>query len=282
MRFLAAHENSNRGSFSFPYELYNIDVSHPRYQMPFHWHVDCEIIRIESGELSLTLNDSKINLKQGDAVFVPSGIIHGAIPTNCRYQCVVFSFEKIAQINMTRFREYEDALGHSDYLPPVIGQSELIDRLFVAMEKQYQGYEFVVQGAILQLIGELISQKKQNGVQQTFNGDSRRINKIKDVLRLIRRDYAKSLTLEMFADVAGLNYQYLCKSFKRITGRTPIDYLNYYRIECAAELLQADELNVTDVALSCGFNDLSYFIKMFKRQKGVSPRAFKKSIMHQN
>ncbi len=276
MRFLAAHENSKRGSFNFPYELYDIDSSHPRYEMPFHWHIDCEIIRVISGEFTLTLNDNKILLRGGSSVFVPSGVIHGGTPSDCHYQCVVFSFEKLTQINMARFAEYEKELGQGDYLPPVFTENELIDRLFLAMQQQHQGYEFVVQGAILQIIGELISTKQENAPQQTTSGDLRRINRIKDVLRLIRKDYAKTLTLEMFADVAGLNYQYLCKSFRRITGRTPIDYLNYYRIECAAELLQADELSVTDVALSCGFNDLSYFIKLFKRQKGMSPRDFKK------
>ncbi len=278
MRFLAAHENSVRGSFNFPYELYSIDASHPRYEMPFHWHVDCEIIRVQSGELALTLGDNKMFIKAGQSVFVPSGVIHGAVPQNCTYQCVVFSFEKLTQINMVRFTEYENELGQGDYLPPPISEGELVNKLFVAMEQQYKGYEFVVQGVTLQLIGELISQKQQGEKQQFTGGDSRRINRIKDVLRLIRKDYAKPLSLDIFADVAGLNYQYLCKSFKRITGRTPIDYLNYYRIECAAELLQADELSVTDVALNCGFNDLSYFIKLFKRQKGMSPREFKKCV----
>ncbi len=279
MNFLAAYENTKRGSFNFPYELYNIDISHPRYQMPFHWHVDCEIIRVLSGEFALTLNNTKLLLKQGDSVFVPSGLIHGGAPSECTYQCIVFSFEKMTQINMTRYTEYENALGQGDYLAPVFNENELVNKLFLAMEEQYVGYEFVVHGIILQLIGELISKKQQNGINQTTDNEYRRINKIKNVLRLIRKDYAKPLNLEMFAEVAGLNYQYLCKSFRRITGRTPIDYLNYYRIECAAELLQADELSVTDVALSCGFNDLSYFIKVFKRQKGMSPREFKKSVM---
>ncbi len=276
MRFLAAHENANRGSFNFPYELYNIEENHPRYEMPFHWHVDCEIIRVLSGEFTLTLNDSKLHLKQGNCVFVPSGVIHGGVPKECRYQCIVFSFEKSVQINIARFLEYENELGQGDYLPPIYEKSELIDKLFIAMEQQYSGYEFVVQGAILQLIGGLIKDKKKGHTQIITGGDNKRINKVKDVLRLIRKDYAKPLSLEMLADKAQLNYQYLCKSFRRITGKTPIEYLNYYRIECAAELLKADKLSVTDVAFSCGFNDISYFIKLFKRHKGMSPGAFKK------
>ena len=58
--------------------------------------------------------------------------------------------------------------------------------------------------------------------------------------------------------------------------KTPIDYLNYYRIESAAEELSASYKSVTDIALSCGFNDLSYFNRLFKRQKNMTPTAYRK------
>ena len=61
-----------------------------------------------------------------------------------------------------------------------------------------------------------------------------------------------------------------------MTGKTPIAYLNYYRIECAGELLKLTDKTVTEVAMSCGFNDMSYFSKQFKRYKNVSPLKYKK------
>ncbi len=276
MKFLATHENSQRGSSEFPLELYHIDSTHPRYQMPFHWHIECEIIRVLEGSISLTLNDSTFMLKKGQAVFIPSGVIHGGTPYDCVYQCVVFSFEKFMTINQLRKQQYERDLGQGDYLPPILKDNTLINIIFTATKNKCYGYEFVVQGAILQLVGELISNKQADKYQPYSSAESKRINNIKEVLRLIREDYTKPLTLEMLANKAGLNLQYFCKAFKSITGKTPIDYLNYYRVECAAELLQADIMSVTEVAFSCGFNDLSYFTKLFKRHKGVSPREFKK------
>ena len=74
---------------------------------------------------------------------------------------------------------------------------------------------------------------------------------------------------------AGLAPKYLCRVFRQVTGRTPIDYLNYYRIECAAELLCTTTDSITDVALSCGFNDPSYFSRMFRRQKRVSAHVYR-------
>ncbi len=279
MRYLATHENSNRGSFNFPVELYSIDATHPRYEMPFHWHIECEIIRVISGQFSLTLSDSTLLLNAGEGVFIPSGVIHGGTPANCVYQCVVFSFERLIASNPARLKEYEFVLGQGDYLPPKFANNDTVNTLFNALSDRQTGYEFVVGGAIWQIVGTIMGERhgKTNQLQST--ADRRRINKIKNVLRLIRNDYSKPLTLGQLAEEADLNLQYLCKSFKRITGKTPIDYLNYYRIECAAELLQSGERSVTETAFACGFNDLSYFIKLFNRHKGVSPREYQKQII---
>ena len=64
---------------------------------------------------------------------------------------------------------------------------------------------------------------------------------------------------------------------KEKTGKTPVEYLNGYRIEKASQLLLNSDQSVTEIAFSCGFNDLSYFIKTFKSQKGISPAKFRKT-----
>lgn len=99
---------------------------------------------------------------------------------------------------------------------------------------------------------------------------------MKSVLRRIRRDYASPLTLDELAAEAGMNPRYFCRVFRQMTGRTPIDYLNYYRIECAAELLCTEGDSVTDVALACGFNDPGYFARLFRRHKGMSAAAYRR------
>ncbi len=276
MKFLATHENAKRGNVDFPLELYDIDNTHPRYQMPFHWHMECEIMRIVSGAFTLSLNNNTFYLKEGDSIFIPSGIIHGGTPENCFYQCVVFSLEKLLPLISARQEQYEQQLGQGDYIPPIKFKNATIDKLFMTLEEKNYGFEFAIQGILLQIIGETLAEKSNTAPGTHSSADTKRIKKIKDVFRLIRKDYSKPLTLEMLAGTAGLNLQYFCKSFKRITGKTPIDYLIFYRIECAAELLQLDEMSVTEIAYACGFNDLSYFIKLFKREKGVSPGEYKK------
>ena len=59
-----------------------------------------------------------------------------------------------------------------------------------------------------------------------------------------------------------------------MTHHTPIEYLNICRIEHACYQLITTGDSVTDIAFNCGFNDLSYFIKTFRRYKGTTPKRY--------
>ena len=86
MRYLAFHERMVRGTFDFPIELYYVDALHPRYEMPFHWHMECELILILEGGFSLSVDGEAVCAGPGDCVFVPSGAVHGGTPHNCVYE----------------------------------------------------------------------------------------------------------------------------------------------------------------------------------------------------
>ncbi|HIS78887.1 MAG TPA: helix-turn-helix transcriptional regulator, partial [Candidatus Caccousia stercoris] len=65
-----------------------------------------------------------------------------------------------------------------------------------------------------------------------------------------------------------------CRYFKELTHRTPIDYLNYYRIEVACEQMVYSHRALTEIAYDCGFTDSSYFIKVFRHYKHMSPTQY--------
>ena len=49
MRYTGYQENKSRGTFGFPIQLYYVDANHPQYEMPFHWHMECELILVLAG-----------------------------------------------------------------------------------------------------------------------------------------------------------------------------------------------------------------------------------------
>ena len=73
-----------------------------------------------------------------------------------------------------------------------------------------------------------------------------------------------------------LSKYYFCRIFKNITGSTVIKYLNMYRCMKARELLSSGKYTVSEAALECGFENMSYFSKTYKAYSGSVPSMAKK------
>ncbi|MDE6021259.1 MAG: AraC family transcriptional regulator [Ruminococcus sp.] len=276
MDYSELYENKKRGSFDFPIELYYVDKNSPRYQMPLHWHLEYELITVLTGSFELSLDGKKFKLLPGDCAWIGDGVIHGGIPDNCIYECVVFDLgtfmndSPICAKSSAKFLSSEN--GFTCVMKNGTSLANLADRIFEAMEKEQKGYEWITVGLMWQLMGTLLSTHEQT--LSITNRDQ--IGKLKNVLTYIKDNYNNPITLEELANVAGMSPRYFCRAFSRLTGKTPIAYLNYYRIELACERLLMTDENITDIGFSCGFNDASYFSKVFLKEKGITPSQYKK------
>ena len=92
---------------------------------------------------------------------------------------------------------------------------------------------------------------------------------LKPVLKYIGANYASPISLSELSRLAGMSPKYFCRFFKAALHRTPVDYLNYYRIEQACRILTATVLPMTETAYRYGFNDSSYFVKTFRKYMGT-------------
>lgn len=281
MKYLASHENEVRGTFDFPMELYHVDRNHPRYEMPFHWHMEHELILIEEGALTLSVEGETFRMEKGDCALISDGAIHGGVPENCVYGCLVFDLERFLAGSTTcgqRIRRLIDSGARLEgNFPAGTPAAEMISRMVWAMETQEPGYEFTIVGLSWQLWGELLTHKLYTPADEGSTKDVRRTKAVKNVLRRIRSDYGKPLGLEDLAAEAAMEPKYFCRVFRQITGRTPVNYLNYYRVECAAELLCSTSRSVTEIAMECGFEDAGYFSRIFRQFKEETPRHYRQT-----
>ncbi|MCI8929296.1 MAG: helix-turn-helix transcriptional regulator [Lachnospiraceae bacterium] len=284
MNYSSLYENKKRGTVDFPIELYSLTSASPRYQMPFHWHLDYELILISSGSFALSLDGKAFPMQAGDCAWVGGGVIHGGIPSDCVYECVVFDLGTLLHDTpvcaRSAARFLSDESEYTGVFPGGSLQAELSGRLMRAMREEQGGYEWTTLGLMWQLMGSLVSQVPSSPAPYPNRGNSPNrgnIKKMKWVLAYIRDHYEEAVTLTELARVAGMSPKYFCRAFSHMTGKTPIEYLNYYRIEQAGEQLLLTERSVTEIALACGFNDMSYFSRTFSRYKGASPTAYRKS-----
>ena len=99
---------------------------------------------------------------------------------------------------------------------------------------------------------------------------------IEVVLNYIKRNHASKSTLEDICKHFGYSRSYISHVFKKRVGQSYREYLTKLRLEDAKILLKHSSLTVTEIALSVGFNDSTYFSNIFKAKIGVSPSAYRK------
>lgn len=98
---------------------------------------------------------------------------------------------------------------------------------------------------------------------------------IKSATRYIAAHFAENITLSDLADHLHINASYLSTLFKQVTGHAFKEHLNITRVEEAKRLLADTDYPIMEIAVSCGFNDQSYFTKVFKHQTGLTPKQFR-------
>ena len=131
----------------------------------------------------------------------------------------------------------------------------------------------MVQGYLYQLLGTIIHEHLYDE-DKYENVSSERLASMKNVLLYISENYNNNISLETLSKIAGMNPKYFCRYFRTVIHRTPMDYLNFYRVERACQMLGGSELSVSEIGYRCGFNDSSYFVKIFKKYMGTTPKQY--------
>ncbi len=281
MKYSELNEQKKHGTDGFPFEYYHVSEHHPQYEMPLHWHKEFELVHVVNGRLSLHLNGVEYLLKSGDMIAVNSGVLHRGQPEDCVYDCVVF--------NLDMLKSQSDTV--NQLLLPITSGQKWINMFLEADDsilyktalalfgtaRQNEAYKEL--DIIAKLLAFLTQVYKADlvGNPQSARHD-RRLTGLSEFLEWLESNMCERLTLTEMAQHLGLNEKYFCRIFREATGKTPIDHLNFLRINNACHLLIHENMSVTEAAMMCGFSDMSYFSKIFKKYKQCSPRQWIKNI----
>ncbi len=99
---------------------------------------------------------------------------------------------------------------------------------------------------------------------------------MRNIIVWTQENYSKHISLDEISKLVGYSKFHICSRFKEATGMTYIDYLNSVRISNACTYLK-EGMSINDACHSCGFNNVSYFIQVFKKIHGMTPRTFIKN-----
>ncbi|NLE02798.1 MAG: AraC family transcriptional regulator [Fibrobacter sp.] len=210
-------------------------------------------------------------------VFVlPPEIPHQELPseTVSRYIAVIID-PKFLQQQLAVYNKSTSDLNAAMICPT---SQRLIDELkefLTEYEEAAPGYEILLKAGALKithLLIRLLLNIKHNGsiVQHRMS-----VNKALDFLN---EHYGEKISVADLAAAANTSVSHFSRIFKDETGVSPSEYIMQVRLDYAKRMLRADEKNITQIALDCGFNSSSYFSHCFTRAFQISPSDFKKSI----
>ncbi len=153
-----------------------------------------------------------------------------------------------------------------------------ITNIIEEYNKKQIGFELAVKSYIYQLIVLLL----RNYISKILSKDEfearcRALKRFDVVFNKIERDYREKMSLSELAGSVNVSPCHFCRTFKQLAGKTATDYINGVRLEKSILLLKQNNLNITEIALECGFDSVNYFSRLFRRNYHISPTEYRRS-----
>jgi AraC-like DNA-binding protein/quercetin dioxygenase-like cupin family protein len=285
-------ERTVHGKKNFPLCVYR-NVCNKQNVMDYHWHDEAEFIYLVSGNVTFYLDASPLKLESGEAIFVKSGQIHSGrmeSPGSCEFYSIVFD---MAMLDSSDLGESRDA-----YINPLIAKRYSLPRFYndsddkcgryilnrlssisMAFFEKAPAYELSIISSLYAIIARIAACGRielESKIPDEW--DNYKKDRFKHVLEYIHLNYKRKISVEDLAQQVNLSPFHFSRFFKTISGKTPVEYLNEYRIDQASHLLISSNDKIMDVAFDCGFSNFSYFIKIFKKIKGCTPSDYRKKV----
>ena len=252
---------------------------------PAHWHTNPEIIMPTENIYTVECYNQIITLREGDIVLICPGCIHTLYAPE-KGRRIIFQ----ADINPLRFmKEIETLVTIISPLIVITPEDfpsiyDKVKSLLLEIKNEYLSSstsfsEVSIYSKTLEII-TLIGRSRAAAGMETPSPDAPRkqeeyIEKFIEICNYISAHCSDELNLEAVASMSGFSKFYFSRLFKQFTNVSIYKYVNQKRIEKAAEMLTEPNISITNVALSCGFESLSSFIRMFKIVKGCTPTEFR-------
>jgi len=280
-------EKAIRGESQFPVGFYRITDLQSVQILPYHWHKEFEIIYMTKGTALFQIDDECYEVKEGQAIFINGGRLHSGLSANnqpCSYDAIVFELEALADFSDKCIEYLKDIkmnriIIRSYYTDENYWEQELlhnIKEISTSLYKQEYGFHLAVKGRLLLLFSILLA----NGAYSTnIKGNiplTENVERMKIVIQYIQEHYQNKITIDELAAQLNMNRHYFCRFFKKITGITAVDYMNGYRADRAAALIEATSISIMEAGMEAGFDNFSYFIRIFKRFKNCTPSEYRK------
>ena len=266
----------------FPYITYLCSIPLDFGYVPMHWHDEMEIIYIKKGKGTITVDFAQHTVSAGDIALILPGQLHsiGQFESeSMEYENIIFDLELLGGSGDVAAEKYllplqSGRLALPMRLTPDDWSYDWAANCLRAAEEFNKikdiGYELCIKGELLLFLAALVG--REGDLPPVDNADTRRL---KAALQLVEEHYMEDISIDRAAAACGCSASHFMRWFKAMTAQSFTAFLNEHRLNAAAAALRAGDDTVLAIAESCGFENLSYFNRMFKRKFGLTPREYR-------
>jgi endo-1,4-beta-xylanase len=257
-----------------------------------HWHGNFEFGILLAGVVDLYINNTYVKLRKGDGYFINSNILHTSRQgiNNEKENAVMFVLTFPAtvltpDINNVIYEKYFAPLLNMRIEGFKISEANQTGKriketlmLIYNLEPSEYGYELECLKHLNQLwLATLCYTNENKGDLLHRTNDIKQIERMKNILSYIHANYNEKITADAIANHAGVSRGECFRCFKHFMNKTLVEYINEYRLQRVAALLRETEMSVIDISMKCGFENASYFGKVFKELYLITPNQYRKA-----
>ncbi|ADU31220.1 helix-turn-helix domain-containing protein [Evansella cellulosilytica] len=247
-----------------------------------------DLIYVVKGKIYMKEAGEKYEVKEGQYIILAPGLKHGGYE-RCEEEAIYY------WIHFTLPNDYELKKKHDfDWSNVIIKESTLVEapeyKLHIPRYAAFRNKERGIQAiqSILELndssdpaekmrqqllFGDLMIQLQKDAVELPTSAQ----NVTDEVVRYIKRNYLiEGFTVKEMAQELLYHPDYITRSMKKVIGMTPIQFLNHYRLSMAKSKIIRGNHDLDTVARECGFSDVSYFSRIFKKKEGMTPGQYRR------
>ncbi len=279
-------EIKTHGNLNFPFNIYPCSIPLDFPGVPVHWHNDMEIIYVKKGSGVISVDLLPFQVQAGDIVFIVPGQLHEiaqAEDCSMEYENIIFQLSMMMPSNddLCSDHFFTPLLHGQLFLPPCLSVSDSVypdiarclDEIDQLSSRGDSYSTLGIKGKLFELFYTLFSHYKD---ARPSRPGSQSLDTVKIIVKHVETHYQEDISIETMAALCHFSASHFMKFFKQHMGTPFTAYLNDYRLTMAARLLSASSDAVVNIASETGFDNLSYFNRLFKRKYGVTPTQYRR------
>ena len=246
-------------------------------------HEAIEIKYVLRDKLNVMVETDVISADKGEIIFMNPYEVHSNVPAESTGEYALlmigldyFNSVGISSINLRRLMIDTQLRIKRHIKNPEI--SQIIEKI-ITENSSKNDYSDILVSALMQQLFAIFFRDEQDTKDNSFLEDrAKNYKTIEPAVIMLRDEYNKTFSGDALAQACNLNRDYFCRVFKKAMGKTPIEYHTECRIRIADLLLKQGNMSIKEISQSVGFEDVSYFSRVYKKIKGISPNQKKSKL----